>query len=175
MAFWICTPTAGPFAGSHLSSIRPGQQTPCSQPGHEPGCSCHDRARDRSCGIRKKRELPPGSFGHCGAADGVCLGIPRFRLRDTETTSDLCLAKTRPSPPFLLEPLACICFSAVHTSGRNPWVLPPHRVRKAVVCTQHNTTLCRSRGLERRGEEGGNCAPLISPPELNNVGLREAV
>ena len=162
MAFWICTPTAGPFAGSHLSSIRPGQQTPCSQHGRRTRARLlimPDTTREGWwCGIRQKRELPPGSFGHCGAADGVCLGIPLVRLRDTEPTSDLCLAKA-PSESTLIGAThpACICFSAVHVWKESLGFAASPRQES---CCWNTTTPCVDHGGWRVVVD---CATLMSP------------
>jgi hypothetical protein len=166
--FWICTPTAGPFAGSHLSSIRPGQQTPCSQPDANQAHASRPR-RCVVCGTRKS-ELRPAVFCHCGAADGVCavcllgLGIPRLRLRDRNLRS--ALGKPCLSPPFLeaRDAPASRLFTSWKESLSFAASLHRARIRKLVLERPRFSRATTRLGFPlRRSQGAGNRLPCPRP------------
>ena len=108
--------------------------------GREQGCSsCQARhARDGGVESARRENFRPALLAIAERPMVFAWGSLAFGCGTRKPPQICAWQKPRPSPLLLEPPTRHASVSRLFTSGRNPWVLPPHRVRKAVVGTQQH-------------------------------------
>ncbi len=142
----VCTPTAGPFAGSHLSSIRPGQQIPCfsTRTRARPLMPCHDGARDDVESARRENSRRPALLALAERPMVFAWGSLAFGCGTRKPTQICAWRKPRPSPPWSPMHLFLGCSRLEGIPGFC------RITASAKLLFAHDNTLCRSRGMKRR-------------------------